>query len=348
MNSNNKLTPLFKPIGLVVSVSVMSMLYQPGAAFGSELVKSIDKAPVANDGLVTGQFTDMVITLSPSLDPAVAGFDLHSGDKIIIKLPALFDNTGKPVRSIGPGCAPPLLIPVAADCSTGVLLQGWPQHPIAPPNYTVGLEAENTISFTMNTDVLADPPSAPGFKQIHLMLFGFLNPHPGSYSVAVSMEDTAGNVIREGEGSVTIIPKIRPSINVTSAFNPGTPNTLYQETTPLTDVPLPFDFLLWNRDGDPFVGVDLVPVGAGDDTYLLVQGDGVVGTIFIEAPAGAAGFGLSASSASTQINAPVTGIPTGRLHLLFTAGDTPGEYVVTPSLNGGNTVSMFVRVVPSE
>lgn len=320
----------------------MSISLPFGTAFGNGFVQSIDKAPVANDGTVTGSYTDIVVTLSPSLDPKVEGFDLHAGDTIKIKLDKLFLNSGKPVRSIGLGCAP-LFLP-AANCSTGVLLQGWPQHPIAPPNYSISLAASNTIMFAMNSDVPANPPSAPGLKQIHLLLFGFINPHPGHYNVDVIMEDVVGNIIHEGQGKVHIIPKKRPSINITSVFNDGTPNTIYQQTTILTETPLPFDFLLWDREGNPFLDVDIEPVGSGENSFLLMRDNRMVGTVLIDAPQGASGYDLR-STPSTEIVAPVTGIPTGHYQVIFKSGNASGVYTITFSLNGGNTLQMFVHVI---
>ena len=43
-------------------------------------------------------------------------------------------------------------------------------------------------------------------------------------------------------------------------------------------------------------------------------------------------------------DAPVSGVPTGRLTAQFTAGDTPGTYAATFELDGGNTQQMFVEV----
>ena len=48
-----------------------------------------------------------------------------------------------------------------------------------------------------------------------------------------------------------IVPKIRPSVQVASAFNMGAPDTIYQQTTALNDVSYAWDFLLWDRRGVP-------------------------------------------------------------------------------------------------
>jgi hypothetical protein len=41
-------------------------------------------------------------------------------------------------------------------------------------------------------------------------------------------------------------------------------------------------------------------------------------------------------------DAPVKSLPTGRLTVQFTAGDTPGLYTVTLRMNNGNRVTMYV------
>jgi hypothetical protein len=292
---------------------------------------------------VAGADTDFVITLDRSLDPSVPGRTLKAGRTIKVTLPEGFQETdGLPFASPGssPDCAPGNV-----QCNTGVLLQGWPQHPIAPPfqKYSFSYEADtNTIVYTALQDLEPNTPLDPGIKQMHLILVGFQNPSPGRYRVKVEAETGPGGAVESGWGSLNIIPRARPSINVTSAFNAGTPNTIYQDTTPGALTPLPWDFLLWNRDGVPFIGVDIKTVNPGHS--LLVQGNRVVGHVRVKAPPSAIGHEVFALNPSTDVNSPVLGVPTARLTAYFRAGSAVGEYVVTFELNGGNSVQMFARV----
>ena len=45
-----------------------------------------------------------------------------------------------------------------------------------------------------------------------------------------------------------------------------------------------------------------------------------------------------------MINGPVLGKETGRLKVMFRAGDTAGDYTLTFVLNDGNAVQRFVTV----
>ncbi len=80
---------------------------------------------------------------------------------------------------------------------------------------------------------------------------------------------------------------------------------------------------------------------------LLVQGEEVVGHVYIDGPALAEGHQVITPAASVIINSPVTGFETGRLTVCFKAGTVPGDYVATFKINGGNTVTMFVEVIDS-
>ena len=46
-----------------------------------------------------------------------------------------------------------------------------------------------------------------------------------------------------------------------------------------------------------------------------------------------------------EINAPISGVPTARLPVMFRTSDLPGLYTVTLSLAGGNSKTFFVDVV---
>ena len=245
-------------------------------------------------------------------------------------------------------CAPGNL-----QCSTAVLLQGWPQNPIRPPfqNYSLSYDADtNTLVFTALQDLIPDPPMEPGIKQIHLILNGFTNPaEPGSYPVVVTAEVRPDGTEEQGVGILEVLAEPRPSINVTSAFNGEAsyrPNTIYQIANPGELSAFPYDFLLWGEDGEALEGVTIEALNARHSQ--LVQGEEVIGHIYVDGPAQAEGHQIAATAGSTIINSPVTGFETGRLNVCFKAGTVPGDYVVTLKLNGGNTVRMFVDVVDSE
>ncbi|MDH3754929.1 MAG: hypothetical protein OEU32_13750, partial [Acidimicrobiia bacterium] len=333
-------------LGIALAVAMLVALLAIGAAPTSGaadtgIVASAVKAPITPDGDVAGAPTDFVIAFDRSLDPSVAGRTLLTGDTIKVTLPDDFVNTGGPVTNPGP---PPSCPPPAGTCSTGVMLQGWPQHPIppSPANYTVGLEGTNTIVFTATTDLVPSPPFEPGIKQLHLILRSFVNPQPGRYELAVEAQTGPGGAVETGVAIVHIRPDARASVNVTSAFNAGTPNTIYQQAALGAPTPLPYDFLLWDKRGEPAVGVDIRQVN--ENHAQLVEGRRVVGQITIDSPAGASGQSIGALGPSTAIIAPVLNLPTALLTAQFVAGDTSGRYTVTVSMNNGTSVQMFVDV----
>jgi hypothetical protein len=337
---------------LVAGIIVLCTATSPIQA-RDNIVTSVEKAPVAADGDVVSAATDLVINLNTSLDPTVPGRALLAGRNIKVILPDQFVNTGLlPLQDV---FSSPTCIPGNLQCSTAVLLQGWPQHPILPkvppappgvgaPQYSLSLEGTNTIVFAADVDLVPGVPlSGPGIKQIHLILNGFINPpHPGFYPIAVETETGSNGEVERGIGRVRILRRIRPSINVTSAFNPGAPNTIFQKTAPGELTPLPLDFLLWDRTGDPFEGVTIEKVNPHH--ALLKQGKRVVGHVTIETPPGATGQELFTEEPSSVINAPITGVLTARLTAFFRAGSATGKYVVTFALNSGNAVHMFVEV----
>lgn len=332
--------------GSVVAGVAVAALVTGGAApalagVDTGIVAGVAKAPITPDGDVAGAATDLVVTLDTSLDPTVPGRTLLAGKTVKVTLPDDFVNLGGPVLNPGP---PPACPPPAGTCSTGVLLQGWPQHPIPPSplNYTVGVEGTNTIVYTATKDLVPAPPAEPGLKQMHLILQNFVNPGPGRYEFVVEAETGPGGAVETGVAVVHVRPKPRASINVTSAFNAGTPNTIYQQTAPGATVPLNYDFFLWDRKGDPAVGVEIRPVN--DKHAVLVRGRRVVGQVTIEAPSGASGQQVSSLGPSTPIVAPVLNLDAARLTAQFTAGDKSGRYTTTFRMNNGTSVQMFVDV----
>jgi hypothetical protein len=210
--------------------------------------------------------------------------------------------------------------------------------------YTVGLEGTHTLVFTALQDVVPGVLlPGPRNKQQHLLAVGFVNPSPGRYDIEVMAQTGPGGSWESGTGRLNILPRARPSINITSVFNGlGNPNTIYQQAGINEVVTLPYDFLLWDYDGVPFTDVDIEMVDARH--ALLRQGNAVVGQLFIDAPRGATGQEVVATAPSFAINAPISGVPTARLTASFTTGSETGLYTVTISLNGGNSVEMFVMV----
>ncbi len=328
---------------LVSAIALMAVVAPAGAtSSGSGIVASVVKAPIDPAGDVAGERTDFVINLDTTLDPAVDGRALLAGNTIKVTLPDDFEYLGGPVTNPGP---PPGCPPAAGTCGTGVLLQGWPQNPIppSPANYTLSLEGTHTVVYTATRDLVPGDPAlnGPGIKQMHLILTNYVNPHPGRYEFLVEAETGPGGAVETGVGVVHVVPKPRASINVTSVFAGPPPfaNTIYQTTAVGAPAPLEWNFLVWDRTGEPAVGVTVHQVN--DTTAQLKLGNKTVGTIKIKAPAGAGGQTVSGGP-SVLIVAPVKGFPTGRLTVQFTAGGEAGLYETTLSMNNGTEVTMYV------
>jgi hypothetical protein len=312
-------------------------------AQASGIVASIVKAPITPDGDVAYAATDFVINLDISPDPSLPGRTLLAGKKVRITLPDEFVNLGGPV--LNPG-APPSSCPAAAGtCSTGVLLQGWPQRPIppSPANYTVSLGGANVIEFTATRDLVVGDPTlnGPGLKQIHLILRNFVNPNPGVYPIMVEAETGPAGAVETGVGRLFIHPNDRASINVTSVFVGGQP-TIYQDTGTNSNIPLLWNFLVWDKRGEPAVGVKIRQINGR--RAQLVQGNHVVGQIKIHAPKGAKGQEIGGGP-SSEINGPVLNLPTGRLIVDFKTGNKPGLYTIILKMNNGTSLEMFVTAI---
>jgi hypothetical protein len=328
---------------MTVMVLVISVVpAAAGSSEGSGIVASVAKAPIDPVGDVAGERTDFVVSLDTSLDPAVPGRTLLAGKTIKVTLPDDFEYLGGPVTNPGP---PPGCPPTAGTCGTGVLLQGWPQNPIppAPANYTLGLEGTHTIVYTATRDLVPGDPTlnGPGIKQVHLILTNFVNPNPGRYELLVEAETGPGGTLETGVGVVHVRPNPRASINVTSVFAGPPPfaNTIYQTTTTDSPAPLPWTFLVWDRYGEPALGVTIHQMNP--QSAQLRQGDSVIGTISMRTPLGATGQEITGGP-SVAFIAPVKGEPTGRLTVQFKTGDTEGVYATTLRMNNGTSVTMHV------
>jgi len=320
-----------------------------GSQGASGIIASIDKAPVSRDGNVQGQPTDFVITLDSSLDPSVQGRSLKQDKTIRITFPHQFDLSdlgGFPLANAGSSgdCMPGNLI-----CTTGVLLRGWPQNPVPPPNYALSIE-DNTLVYTATADIEADGAAAPGIKQVHMILHGVENPKPGHYRIKVEAETGPGSSTETGSVLLHVVPKDRPSINVTSVFA-GAMNTIYQSATVDGPTPLEWSFLVWGKKGSVLDDVSIE--WADVDEWRLVQKGKTIGHVYIDGPAGASGQEVWVSNSDSLGAAPVIGSTpgigpqeVGRLQIQFMAGSEPGEYVTTLMLNGGNSLQMHVTATP--
>lgn len=353
-----------------------------GNALAAGIVDSIEKAPVIADGDVSGNSTDFVITLDGSQDHNIPGRKLAAGDQIKVIFPIEFDlgniDPAYPLSDV-PNPFPPVpplppmpCLPGNLQCTTAVMLQGWPQHPPFPPIlfHTLSIDTvENAFIFTAVQDILPNPPASPGIKQLHLILNGVTNPEPGEYYIRVEAQTGTDGAWETGSGILKILPKSRPSVNVTSVFvkalagllpggpacgpgtNPPNPhNPIYQTTTVGSEAPYVWSFLLWGARNEPLDDVSLVWVNP--EHGLISRGNKTVGHVFIDAPPGAVDFGIVANPLGCPTllpGAPVIagtpGIgpqPVGRLDLQFWAGSEAGDYTTTISLNNGNSVQMVV------
>jgi hypothetical protein len=355
-------------------------LLAPSALAGG-IVASIEKAPVVADGDVSGKPTDYVITLEGSLDSDVPGRSLAAGNVIKVIFPHEFDLSGlNPAYPLldAPTPLPPVLplsdndcVPGYLTCTTAVILRGWPQDPYFPPAlfHTLSIDpVDNALIFTALQDLSATSATNPGIKQLHLILNGVTNPAPGQYLIRVEAQTGPGGAWETGSGLMQVLPHARPSINVTAVFvkatsgqlgvpacGPGTnppnaDNPIHQKTTVGAVAPFPWTFLLWGRGNQPLTDVSLRWVDA--DHAQLRRANRTIGHVYIDAPRGATGYGIEFNPlacgtllAGAPVIAGTPGIgpqPVGRMDLVFRAGDLPGEYWTTLTLNQGNSVRMVV------
>jgi hypothetical protein len=371
----------------IVALSGFFLLNDTGSAVAGEegaagIVSSIEKAPVIADGDVSGQPTDFVITLTGSPDQDIPGRTLMAGKEIRVIFPPEFDlgsiNPAYPLRDVPwplppvPPLPPAPCVPANLQCTTAVMLQGWPQHPPFPPAlfHTLSIDlADNAFVFTALQDISPNPPSSPGIKQLHLILNGVTNPEPGEYLIRVEAQTGPSGAWETGSGILKIVPKPRPSVNVTSVFvkalagllpggqacgpgtNPPNPDNPVFQTTAVGDAaPFMWSLLLWDKKKGPMDDVDLAWVN--DHHAQLKRGKKTVGHVYIDAPPGADGHDIEVNPLDCPTRLPgapviagTPGIgpqPVGRLDLLFWTGSKPGLYTTTISLNNGNSVQLFV------
>lgn len=299
----------------------------------------VAKAPPAPDGTNAGAVTDLVVTFG-DLDPAVPGIAIKQGGTIRLTLPDGFVDTGLPVVGIGglPGCAPPTV----EGCSTAVVLQGWPQSALIP---AVSYEdATKTFVLTAPADWMPNGIAAPGPKQVHLIAFGFTNPErPGNHRIDVTIQpDPADPATMTGTGIVRILKNHQATIMPNSQANipPPFPNTLYQQVA-AGDESLTMRFFMWDRDGNPIEGADIVMNGRIGD---IVAADGRrIGQVRVSPPPGAADYSIVTDGPSTVAPAFVSGLLTGVLDVrLHTDPDASGQYEVTFRLLNGNSRTHWI------
>jgi len=230
--------------------------------------------------------------------------------------------------------------------------------------------ADNALVFTALQDLVPAGPTNPGIKQLLLILNGLTNPQPGEYVLRVEAQTGPGGAWESGSGLYQVLPQTRPSVNVTSVFvaglagledsgdppclSPTLPpnpyNPVYQHTLVGDNAPFVWTLLLWGKNNEPLDDVSLA--WSSDSHARLVRGNKAIGHLFIDAPAGAGGYGveINPEGCTTLLpGAPVIagtpGIgpqPVGRLDLLFHAGDVAGDYTTTLSINNGNSVELVV------
>ena len=339
---------------VIVALFLVPTTTLAGSQGATGIVSEISKAPVILDGNVQGKPFDMVITLDTSLDPNVPGRSLAAGGTIKVIFPPAFDLSNLNAYPLagaasGPSCTPGNLL-----CTTAVLLQGWPQNPVPPPpNYALSIDG-NSFIYTALQDIVPNSPSFPGIKQMHLILNGVENPMPGHYRIKVEAETGPGGTIETGSALAHVVPKPRPSINVTSVFTglPGPEsNTIYQTTGINMMAPLEWSFLVWGKKGAVLDDIEIEWTDV--DEANLRQSGKTVGNIYIDSPLGASGQDVYVANSSGLPAAPVIGPtpgigpqPVGLLQLQFVTGSEAGEYVTTIMLNGGNALQMRVTATP--
>jgi len=369
-----------KNMRTVVQFSVMTaalmvaffILATPSRAAG--LVAGIDKATVVPDGNVSGEAAVYLITLEGSLDPAVAGRGLAAGNQIKVVFPDDFDlgnlDPSYPLADVPAPALP--CVPGNLQCTTAVLLKGWPEEPyFLPASFaTLSIDTtENALVFTAVQDIVPNPPVSPGIKQLFLMLHGVTNPHPGQYPIRVDAQTGPGGAWETGSALLQVLPNPRPSVQATSvlvkalsgllpggpACGPGTlppnpDNPIYQTASVGSDAPFLWTFLVWGDDNEPLTDIWFNWVNA--DHAQIKQANATIGHLFIDAPPGASGYrievnplGCPTMLGAAPVIGPTPGIgpdPVGRLDMRFTAGDTAGDYITTITLNNGNSVNMIV------
>lgn len=318
---------------LLLKTFVVAVCLMFSLATAQNIVSKVAKAPINPSGDVQGKLLDIILPLNIPMDPAVEGRSLKAGKTIKVVLPSEVIETTPDLAFGTPASCPA----APAKCNVLVMVQGWPQRPIPFNKFTVSFEAPSTIVITAKEDI---GPSAtgPGIKVLHVNLAGFTNPIAGQYNVEVIAETGPDGAIEHGTGVYTVLANNRPSIHTTSILStkPGT-NLIFQNTAIGQESPLPLDLLLWDANGQPMNGVSIA-----EDGTSLIQNGSTVGSVSWDVPVGSQGFRVYSSAASTERPAPLSGTPVSHLVANMVAGNLPGKYKATFSLNGGTSQSFFL------
>ena len=367
---------------LATTILVGTVHVHAGQASATGIVRSIERAWVTADGDVSGENALWKIVLDSPIDPQVEGRSLLQRHQIRVIFPPAFDlaaiDQAYPVADI-PTPFPPVpplpdqpCVPTNFQCTSGVLLQGWPEHPFFPPVlfHLVSVDqADNAFVFTAVQDIVPDPPLNPGIKELFILLNGVRNPAPGNYRLRVEAQTGPAGSWETGSALMHVLPAARPSINATAVFvkaqaglltgtpacGPGTlppnpDNPVWQVTGVGELAPYVWTFLVWGADEEPIT--DLEVYWENDTHARLVRGRKTVGQLNIDAPVGAEGFEIEVNPLACDTYlpaAPVIGTtpgigpqPTGRLDLQFRTGNMAGRYTTTLRMNNGNSVKMVV------
>ncbi len=306
----------------------------------------IKTAPIVPHGLMVGAPFDITMSFV-DLDPEVPGIVFKKGGTATVKLPKDILNLGFPVSRPGDatGCEPPVL----KKCSSGGFLDGWPQSPILPLNLIEYNDENHSLILTATVDSPAYSLESPGAKLVHLFTFGFKNPsEPGDYPISIELRpDPATDAVFAGSASlpITAMRQANIAIDTTQSLNikgPRYQNTMFQTLKP-GDTSRNMSANIWDDKHAPILGatIEMSDATAGS----LVSSDGsVIGAIDIKAPKDAKGFYLLRAP-SFAATTGLAGYPTGRLvSTLRTAPNVTGDYVVTMSLNNGNSIVHTLRV----
>jgi hypothetical protein len=264
------------------------------------------------------------------LDPDTDGIPIKKDGSIEVVLPEAFTNTG-------------------SGTNLGIILQGWPQSPPGPPPLVFSTTiVGNTITITMLKDFLVGE-FGPGPKQVHLALFGFINPGPGKYPIYLSITpDPNSSNTRSGIGNVHIIPKPRSAVSAVSLFSGGGPpppfnNSIYQ-TVEQGESANRVGLYLWESGRKALVGANIEMENLTHGRLVKSNGS-TAGQVWISPPPGASDYILNTEGPSMAGIAFLTGVDVGILKTTFAPDpNVLGNYTIAFKMNNGNTQHLYVEV----
>lgn len=307
----------------------------------------VKTAPIVPNGLLASSPLDVTLSFV-DLNPSVPGIAMKTGGTITVNLPKEVVNTGYKVAKPGSadGCKPP----VFTECSSGGMLDGWPQSPLLPFGDFTYDEVNHSLTITATADSPAYSLESPGAKLVHLFAFGFKNPdQPGDYPVSLEIKpDPDSDDVFVGSSTLAITDEKIPNIAIDTTQSvhikgPRFENTMFQSLTP-GSTSRNMSSNLWDANHAPIVGARIAMTSSTNGELLSQEGD-VIGVLNIDAPDEATGFYLM-SADSFETKTGLAGFPTGRIVTsLKTAPAVAGTYVVTLSLEGGNETvhTLFVE-----